>query len=333
MGRHAVVLFLLAGCSTPPPPPATPLTAEETYERIREVFLNAPSAGFKFWPSGRPWEPSSIVFASGNRVRITRRAGSQDDVIATNGDQAMNSVDNRGTQPDVFKVPPDFGMTLRRDLLRGLLTRVSSRFGLNTRDASLRNYVPYSDHKGSTGFSLGTDETGKPSLSFRVYRPGFDRPDDYVVKFRYDPGTYALLRIESHPPKDRYEYSWDLVAELDPALPATDDLFVIPEDPKIRIEATKADLARIREALERYLIDNHAYPTTVQSLDALVREPQNPRPLKWKGPYLKVEAPVVDAWGRPYSYHSPRPKINPEGYDLWSWGWDGKSGNGDDLKR
>jgi len=303
------------------------LTAEETYERIRQVFIAAPTAGFKtrFESQTPSTLPSTLVFAGGNRIRITWG----NEVFCTNGTQALYSTSRQGTQPYVLAVPPDLSLTLKRDLLLGSLARGSDGHVVAMDDATSLRYLPYADHRGTRQFALGAEGT----LSFRVYKTGTPGDQGYPVSLRYDPKTFALLGIESRLPEDRYRIAFTLTLEAAPELPRTDDLFVIPEDPKIRINATKADLALIRDALERYLIDNQAYPTTVQSLDALVREPQNPRPLNWKGPYLKREAPIVDAWGRPYSYRSPRPKINPEGYDLWSWGWDGISGNADDLKR
>ena len=326
MSRWTWPLLLFAGCAAPPPPDK-PLTPEETYERIRQVFIAATTAGFKTrFDSQTPTTlPSTLAFASGNRIRVTWG----NEAFSSNGTQATYTTFRQGTQPEVWAVPPDLSLALKRDLLLGSLARGSNGHVFTGTDAMSLRYIPYADYRGTRQFAFGADGM----LSFRVYRTGTPGDQGYPVSLRYDPKTFALLGIESRLPEDRSRIAFTLTLEAAPELPRTDDLFMIPEDPKIRINATKADLALIREALERYLIDNHAYPTTVQSLDALVREPQNPKPVNWKGPYVKGKAPIVDAWGRPYSYRSPRPQINPEGYDLWSWGWDGISGNGDDLKR
>jgi len=108
---------------------------------------------------------------------------------------------------------------------------------------------------------------------------------------------------------------------------------LLPENPLPRqISAAKAAMTELRKALDAYAIDNHAYPTTLQGLSALVQEP-DPKPRKWKGPYLTDTGLLKDPWGNAYAYRSPRPGINPDGYDLFSWGPDGKGGTRDDLSR
>src|SRR5438128_6547523 len=68
-------------------------------------------------------------------------------------------------------------------------------------------------------------------------------------------------------------------------------------------------------ALDNYRLDNGAYPTTEQGLDALQTKPaREPAPLSWRGPYLKKAIPL-DPWGRPYIYKSPG-EHNPPSYDL-----------------
>ena len=78
-------------------------------------------------------------------------------------------------------------------------------------------------------------------------------------------------------------------------------------------------------ALDSYRVDNAAYPTTVEGLQALRTRPaQAVTELIWKGPYLRKELPN-DPWGRPYVYVSPG-VVNSESYDLYSLGRDGKIG-------
>jgi general secretion pathway protein G len=84
-------------------------------------------------------------------------------------------------------------------------------------------------------------------------------------------------------------------------------------------------------ALDSYQLDNGAYPTTEQGLDALQTKPtREPVPLRWHGPYLKRDVPH-DPWGRQYLYKSPGDH-NPTGYDLYTLGRDGQpGGEGEDA--
>jgi general secretion pathway protein G len=89
--------------------------------------------------------------------------------------------------------------------------------------------------------------------------------------------------------------------------------------------AARSQIEMLGAALDAYRLDNGRYPTTVQGLDALWRQPtMDPRPTKWTGPYLRKEVPL-DPWGRPYVYRAPG-EVNPWGYDLLSYGADGKLG-------
>jgi general secretion pathway protein G len=91
------------------------------------------------------------------------------------------------------------------------------------------------------------------------------------------------------------------------------------------IAAAKADIAGMDIALDAYEIDNGRYPTSEEGLAALMVAP--PSATNWKGPYLK-RAADKDPWGNPYNYRSPG-QHNPTGYDLASYGPDGREGNDD----
>ena len=119
------------------------------------------------------------------------------------------------------------------------------------------------------------------------------------------------------------------------AVEIPDSLFVLPPENLIPLQIVQAsaELTTIRVALDRYLIDNRVYPTTTQGLAALVAEPSDPRPSRWRGPYVENESLLRDPWGNPYFYRSPKFGINPEGYDLWSWGPYGTQGRGSDIIR
>lgn len=87
--------------------------------------------------------------------------------------------------------------------------------------------------------------------------------------------------------------------------------------------AAKQDIATLVQALKLYRLDNMRYPTTEQTLQALVVKPTlNPVPQNWKaGGYL--DRLPKDPWGHPYLYLSPG--RNGE-IDVLSLGGDGQPG-------
>jgi general secretion pathway protein G len=91
------------------------------------------------------------------------------------------------------------------------------------------------------------------------------------------------------------------------------------------VAAAKADIAALDIALDAYEIDNSRYPSSDEGLAALMVAP--PSATNWKGPYLKRSADK-DPWGNPYNYRSPG-QHNPTGYDLSSYGPDGREGTDD----
>lgn len=91
-----------------------------------------------------------------------------------------------------------------------------------------------------------------------------------------------------------------------------------------RVTAAHADIkGGIATALGAFEVDNGFYP---QSLQDLLQKPRNAR--NWHGPYL--DSFPTDPWGNAYLYSYPG-KHNANGYDLWSAGPDGKSGDQDDI--
>ncbi|UCF18640.1 MAG: type II secretion system major pseudopilin GspG [Gemmatimonadota bacterium] len=93
--------------------------------------------------------------------------------------------------------------------------------------------------------------------------------------------------------------------------------------------AAASQIELLGAALDAYRLDNDAYPTGQQGLEALRREPlSDPQPRNWRGPYLRKEVPL-DPWGRAYVYRSPG-VANPWGYDLLSFGRDGVEGGEDE---
>ena len=97
-----------------------------------------------------------------------------------------------------------------------------------------------------------------------------------------------------------------------------------PDQAKVTVAQT--DITAIGAALDMYKLDNGAYPSTQQGLEALVKKPAgNPQPKSWnQDGYLK-KLPV-DPWGNPYQYLSPGTKGK---LDLYSLGADSKAGGED----
>jgi general secretion pathway protein G len=95
---------------------------------------------------------------------------------------------------------------------------------------------------------------------------------------------------------------------------------------KSEVKAARAQIDAFEKALDQYRLDTGRYPSSEQSLDALVTKPDNEP--KWQGPYLKKNPPP-DPWGARYAYKSPGEHGE---YDLYSLGRDGKQGgDGEDA--
>ena len=87
----------------------------------------------------------------------------------------------------------------------------------------------------------------------------------------------------------------------------------------------KADVdLNIATALKLYELDNGAFPTTDEGLNALLSAPSSTT--NWRGPYL--EKKPLDPWGRPYQYKSPGTHRTHD-YDLFSFGRDGVESSDD----
>lgn len=95
-----------------------------------------------------------------------------------------------------------------------------------------------------------------------------------------------------------------------------------------RVTAAKADImTNISTALKLYELDNGAYPTSEEGLEALLSKPSSAN--GWNGPYL--ERRPIDPWNREYKYKSPGDH-RPADYDLYSLGKDGQEASADDVK-
>lgn len=92
----------------------------------------------------------------------------------------------------------------------------------------------------------------------------------------------------------------------------------------------KSQIEMLGAALDAYRLDNGHYPTTEQGLVALWEKPTVDPPTNWRGPYLRKPVPL-DPWGRSYMFFFPG-QTNTNGYDLLTYGADGKpGGDGEDA--
>jgi general secretion pathway protein G len=90
---------------------------------------------------------------------------------------------------------------------------------------------------------------------------------------------------------------------------------------KSEIKAARAQLDAFDKALAAYRLDTGHYPSTEQTLKALVERPATEP--KWAGPYLAKALPA-DPWGNAYVYRAPGESGHD--YDLMSFGKDGQRG-------
>jgi general secretion pathway protein G len=94
--------------------------------------------------------------------------------------------------------------------------------------------------------------------------------------------------------------------------------------------AARSQIEMLGAALDAYRLDTGRYPTTEQGLAALWLQPAaEPRPASWRGPYLRKDVPL-DPWQHPYVYRSPA-QMSRGGYDLLSYGEDGREGGESDA--
>ncbi|HBK93302.1 MAG TPA: type II secretion system protein GspG [Parvularcula sp.] len=93
----------------------------------------------------------------------------------------------------------------------------------------------------------------------------------------------------------------------------------------------KGDIARtqasnLAASLELFFLDLERYPTAEEGLAALVSAP--PDQARWRGPYLKDPAGLIDPWGRPYLYEVDEAT---SAFAVVSYGRDGaEGGDGED---
>lgn len=98
---------------------------------------------------------------------------------------------------------------------------------------------------------------------------------------------------------------------------------VIPAGDQAAVQKAKTDISTLEQSVEMYRLDNMAYPSTTDGLQALVTPPAGlAQPVRYRqGGYVK-RLPD-DPWGRPYLYASPGAH---GAFDIWSLGADGAEG-------
>ncbi|WP_275265947.1 type II secretion system major pseudopilin GspG [Sphingomonas solaris] len=96
---------------------------------------------------------------------------------------------------------------------------------------------------------------------------------------------------------------------------------VLPSQDKARVEKAKADIALLEQAAEMYRLDNLAYPSSGDGLQALVSAPAGAEGRYRPGGYIR-KLPE-DPWGNPYHYAAPG---KHGAVDIYSYGADGREG-------
>jgi general secretion pathway protein G len=113
---------------------------------------------------------------------------------------------------------------------------------------------------------------------------------------------------------------------------ATLSAIVVPkltgQSKRAKVIAARTQISDLEVALDAFEIDVGRYPTTVEGLRALVERPTAEAD-GWQQPYLKRDVPL-DPWGNEYVYRCPG-QYNQDGYDVYSYGPDGKLGGDDDI--
>jgi general secretion pathway protein G len=94
-----------------------------------------------------------------------------------------------------------------------------------------------------------------------------------------------------------------------------------------KIQKVKADLLTFKELLAEYQLDNGTLPTTDQGIKIFWTRPATDPPPHWRA---LLDQETLDPWNHPYQYLNPG-KHNPDKYDVWSMGPDGKTDTDDDI--
>ena len=89
-----------------------------------------------------------------------------------------------------------------------------------------------------------------------------------------------------------------------------------------QITKAKTEIRNLESSMKFYRLDNFAYPSTEQGIDALANKPADPNVKNWKSGGYIPRVPK-DPWGNEYLYLNPG--TNGE-IDIYTLGRDGQPG-------
>ena len=99
---------------------------------------------------------------------------------------------------------------------------------------------------------------------------------------------------------------------------------VMSRPDQAKVTVAKGDIKAIAAALDMYKLDNFAYPSTQQGLEALIKQPSGTPVAKNWNPQGYLKSMPNAPWGMPYQYLNPG--THSKSYDLFSLGSDGVPG-------
>lgn len=95
-----------------------------------------------------------------------------------------------------------------------------------------------------------------------------------------------------------------------------------------KVQAAKIQIASLEQALQSYYLAHNYFPSTAQTLDALLHKPSVGKvPDNWQGPYLNKSTLPKDPFNNAYRYTCE----NYQDYKITSDGPDGEPGTEDDI--
>lgn len=90
-------------------------------------------------------------------------------------------------------------------------------------------------------------------------------------------------------------------------------------------DAARSQIGIFERAVDIYKHHTKEYP---KNLEDLAKRPSGDIGDRWEGPYIK--GAKKDPWENPYQFAAPGKK-NPDTFDIWSTGPDGRDGTDDDI--
>ncbi len=107
---------------------------------------------------------------------------------------------------------------------------------------------------------------------------------------------------------------------------------LIPRKEQADIDLQRVQLQNLDSALKQFKLDMKRFPSDEEGLAALTSRDAittEDEAANWRGPYLE-NAVTKDNWGTELIYRYPG-ELNPDGYDLVSFGPDKQEGTEDDI--